>query len=196
MQVPDFVWSTTHHLMQRSCSESLQTQRRTREVFSAPKMSGSSLVSQNPSISPCTMSWLKYWDLKRVESLCSTKWEQREKRICSILQFMVVKKPQNVSWGECCFSGEKGIKNETHEEKNAGPSSIRITGQVPPPACPHTENTKPSQFFYWGFRWVPQSFFFQSSNKTIQRNITHTKLETHFYCLQLLGIQKGIFRLK
>lgn len=45
-------WSTTPHLMERSCPKSLQTLRRTREVFHAPKMSGSSLVSQNTRVSP------------------------------------------------------------------------------------------------------------------------------------------------
>lgn len=35
---------------------------------------------------------VKYWEHKRVESPCSTKWGQREKIIYSILQFIVTKK--------------------------------------------------------------------------------------------------------
>lgn len=56
-------WSTTHHLMQRSCSESLQTLRRARKVLSAPKMSGPFHVSQNPRMSPtpCVGKILRAW---------------------------------------------------------------------------------------------------------------------------------------
>lgn len=190
-------WGTTHHLMQRSCSESLQTLRRARKVLSAPKMSGPFLVSQNPRMPPmpCVGKILRAWK-SRITLFNKVRAERKE----NLLYFAIYgyeKKSRRFHEGNVASVRKKEWRMRAIRRKMQVPPlpSTRITDQVPPPACPHTENTKPAQFFCWRFRKVPQWGFFWIP-VTKQFNVTHSKLETHLYSFQLLGIQKGIFRLE
>lgn len=171
MELPDFVLRHHPPLMQRSCSESLQTLRRARKVLSAPKMSGPFLVSQNPRMSPmpCVGKILRAWK-SRITLFNKVRAERKE----DVLYFAIYgyeKKIQKVSWGECCFSGEKGMKNESHEEKNAGPSFALHQNHWPgtTSSLPSHRKYKTSPILLLKIqKSSTMGFFLEPCNKTIQ----------------------------